>query len=135
MSDCSGAREQSDQGGASEQVSGASKQANGRASGSVLTSGFLFFLDHSASVFTAFTCTMVQNSQESRCKYWPTCPSIHSFACTTHSFAYSALLALPGCSAACSLAHSLLFMMPGFHRVLTHSIMTIMSCHLIFMVV
>ena len=53
-SERSGVREQSEQGGASEQVSGvservsgASKRANGRASGQVLQSGFLFILAHS----------------------------------------------------------------------------------------
>ena len=46
-SERSGGREQSEQSGASERVSGASEQANGRASGPVLTSGFLIILDHS----------------------------------------------------------------------------------------
>ena len=35
-----------------------------------------------------------QNSQESRCKYWATRSSVHSFVCTAHSFATSAQLAL-----------------------------------------
>ena len=48
-SDRSGAREQSEQGGASKRVSGASKRANRRVSGPVLTSGFLFVPDHSAA--------------------------------------------------------------------------------------
>ena len=48
MSEYSGAHEQSEQGGSIERVSGASERANGQASGPVLTSGFLFVLDHSA---------------------------------------------------------------------------------------
>ena len=40
-------REQSAQSGASKQVSGANKRANGRASGPVLQSAFLVVLDHS----------------------------------------------------------------------------------------
>ena len=47
MSECRGAREQSEHCGASERVSGASKRTNGRANGPVLTSGFLAVLDHS----------------------------------------------------------------------------------------
>ena len=43
-----GGRERSEQSGASERVSGVSEQANGRASGPVLTSRFLFVPDHSA---------------------------------------------------------------------------------------
>ena len=49
-SERSGGREQSEQSGASERVSGASDRANGRASGPVLTSRFLFVPDHSAIV-------------------------------------------------------------------------------------
>ena len=45
----SGACKQNGQGGASECVGGVSKQANGRASGPVLTSRFLVVLDHSDS--------------------------------------------------------------------------------------
>ena len=37
--------------------------------------------------------TVEQNSQELGRKYWSTCSSIRSFACTTHSFACSVLLA------------------------------------------
>ena len=48
MSERSGGRERREQSGASERVSGASEQANGRASGSVLMSLFLFVTDHSA---------------------------------------------------------------------------------------
>ena len=47
-SERSGGRERSEQSGASERVSGASERANGRASGPVLTSQFLFVPDHSA---------------------------------------------------------------------------------------
>ena len=47
MSEHSGGREQSEQSGASKRVSGASKQANGQVSGSVLMSLFLFVPDHS----------------------------------------------------------------------------------------
>ena len=47
MSEHSGARQCRKQCGASERVSGASERANGRASGPVLTSGFLVILDHS----------------------------------------------------------------------------------------
>ena len=36
---------------------------------------------------------MVQNQQESRLKYWATCSSVCSFACTAHSFTCSKLLA------------------------------------------
>ena len=45
-SECSGGRERSEQSGASEKEIGASEQANGRASGPVLTSWFLAFPDH-----------------------------------------------------------------------------------------
>ena len=47
VSEHSRAHEQSEQCEAREQVSGASDQANGRASGPVLMSGFLIVLDHS----------------------------------------------------------------------------------------
>ena len=47
MSERSGGRERSEQSGASEQVSGVSERANGRASGPVLQSVFLAVLDHS----------------------------------------------------------------------------------------
>ena len=59
-------------------------------------------------------CTMVQNSQESRHKYWNTRLSVCSFARTTHSFLCSVMLAcLLGSRASlhsfiCLLAHSLL---------------------------
>ena len=43
----SGGREQSEQSKASEQMSGASERANGRASGPVLQSVFLAVIDHS----------------------------------------------------------------------------------------
>ena len=48
MSEHSGARERSIQGGASKRGSGTSEQANGQASGPVLTSGFLVNLAHCA---------------------------------------------------------------------------------------
>ena len=43
--------------------------------------------------FWPFGRTVGQNKQEYRLKYWATCSSIHSFGCTAHSFACSALLA------------------------------------------
>ena len=61
-SERSGAREQC---GASEQVSGASRRANGRASGPVLSSGFLVDLAYCAASLPSFEMagrTMVQNS-------------------------------------------------------------------------
>ena len=51
MSERSGGRERSKQSGASKRVSGVSEQANGQASGPVLTSLFLFVPDHSAAAF------------------------------------------------------------------------------------
>ena len=53
--------------------------------------------------------TMVENRKEHRCKYWATCSSVRSFACTAHSFACSGLLASLAPSAALtrSLARSL----------------------------
>ena len=48
MSERSGARERSEQCGASKRVSSASERANGQASGPVLTSRFLAFLTHRA---------------------------------------------------------------------------------------
>ena len=50
VSERSGGRERSEQSGASERVSGASEQANGRAIGPVLQSVFLTVLDHSGEV-------------------------------------------------------------------------------------
>ena len=50
-SERSGGRERSEQSGSSERVSGASERANGRASGPVLTSRFLFVPDHSGAGF------------------------------------------------------------------------------------
>ena len=50
-------------------------------------------------------CTVIQNIQKYRLKYWASCSSIHSFARTTHSFACSTLLASLARSAA--LIHSL----------------------------
>ena len=47
MSERSGAREQSEQDGASKRVSGVNEQANGRASSPVPQSRFFVFLDHS----------------------------------------------------------------------------------------
>ena len=53
-SERSGGREQSEQSGAGERVSGASERANGRASGPVLTSRFLFVPDQSAVGLTSY---------------------------------------------------------------------------------
>ena len=50
VSERSGGRERSELSGVSEQVSSASERANGRASGPVLSSLFLFVPDHSALV-------------------------------------------------------------------------------------
>ena len=50
-------------------------------------------------------CTMVDNSQEYRCKYWATRSSVRSFARTAHSFTCSGMLTLYAPSAA--LTHSL----------------------------
>ena len=54
MSERSGAHEQSEQCGASKQVSGASEQTNGQASGPVLTSGFLAVMNHCESIISNF---------------------------------------------------------------------------------
>ena len=51
VSERSGWRERSQQSGASKRMSGASEQANGRASGPVLTSVFFFIFDHSDLLF------------------------------------------------------------------------------------
>ena len=50
VSERRGGRERSEQSGASELVSGVSERVNGRASGPVLTSLFLFVPDHSVLV-------------------------------------------------------------------------------------
>ena len=55
MSERSGGRERSKQSGASERVSDASKWANRRASGPVLTSRFLFVPDHSVLAVSELT--------------------------------------------------------------------------------
>ena len=54
-------------------------------------------------------CTMGQNNQKFRCKYWATRLSVRSLALTAQLFAYSALLTSLACAAALirSLAHSL----------------------------
>ena len=54
-------------------------------------------------------CTVGQNNQEYRLKYWATRSSVRSFTHTTHLFACSALLALLAHTAAltCLLTHSL----------------------------
>ena len=54
-------------------------------------------------------CTVVQNTQELKRKYWATRSSVCSFACTIHSFTCSALLDSLALSAALirSLARSL----------------------------
>ena len=54
VSERSEAREQSERGGASKRVSGASERANRRASGLVLQSVFLADLAHSATSFRRF---------------------------------------------------------------------------------
>ena len=62
MSERSRVRERSEQGGASEQVSGASEGANGRASGPVLTSQFLAVLPH---------CAETKNRRWANPEDWP----------------------------------------------------------------
>ena len=57
--------------------------------------------------------TMVQNSQESRCKYWTTRLSVHSFTHTANSFACSSLLAFLVRCAALRCAHSLTHSLPS----------------------
>ena len=47
MNERSGAHEQSEQGGASEQASGVRERTNGHTSGPAVTSGFLVILHHS----------------------------------------------------------------------------------------
>ena len=67
---------------------------------------------HGPSRAMIWVGTVVQNSHESRRKYWATRSSVHSFARTAHSSACSTLLA-PLClpaplrSFVCSLAHRL----------------------------
>ena len=56
----------SEQDGASEWVSGASEQANGRASGPVLHSGFLVILAHGTVKKNILTNTFVQERQKHR---------------------------------------------------------------------
>ena len=51
MSERGGGREQSEQSGASGRVSGASEQANGRASGPVITSVSFSIFDQSVTAF------------------------------------------------------------------------------------
>ena len=66
-SECSGTREQSEPGGASKRVSGASEQANGRASGPVLQSGFLVVLDYKALEETCrFSYSGTRNKKDKR---------------------------------------------------------------------
>ena len=76
-------------------------------------------------------CTMVQNNQESRCKYWDTRLSVCSFARTAHSFAWSALLSSLTHSVALIrlLARSLTsswesdWIMLGHQAILNHSVL------------
>ena len=63
-SERSRAREQSEQSGASERVSGACKRAKGRASGPVLTSVFFYIFDHSDLVTRQFVSA---NSRTREC--------------------------------------------------------------------
>ena len=66
-SECSGAHKQSEQGGASKRVSGASEPANGRASGPVLQSGFLVVLDYKALEETCrFSYSGTRNKKDKR---------------------------------------------------------------------
>ena len=65
MSERSGARERSEQSGASERVSGASERGNGRASGPVLLSVFLAVIDHSEVIDCGKSpCQMPNGSYE-----------------------------------------------------------------------
>ena len=61
MSVSSGARKRSEQGGAIKGVSPTSEQANGRASGPVLTSGFLIILDNSGLEYGSKKKVYVKN--------------------------------------------------------------------------
>ena len=63
--------------------------------------------DQSLDEAQARYATMVQNNQESRCKYWATCSPIRSITRTVHSFVCSRPLALIARSTALnhSLAH------------------------------
>ena len=75
MNERSGAHERSEQGGASERVSGASERANGRASGPVLQSVFLAVIDHSAIVDNA---SKRMSEQRKRTSEWTSeWPSTH----------------------------------------------------------
>ena len=69
---------------------------------------FAFYWNRENQLKLGGKCTMVENSQEYRLKYWATRSSICSFARTAHLFARSRLLALLAPSAALthSLAHS-----------------------------
>ena len=57
-------REQSEQSGSSKRVSGVGERGNGRASGPVLTSGFLTVLDHSAHLATKEKWHIVTRKQQ-----------------------------------------------------------------------
>ena len=67
MSERSGGRERTEQSGASERVSGASERANGRASGPVLTSLFLFDPDHSAMISAFFNALVLDLYNVTNC--------------------------------------------------------------------
>ena len=69
MSERSRGREQSEQSGASERVSGASERANGRVSGPVLTSVFFSIFDQSKFMFL-FSCILVCVLQMFDQKVW-----------------------------------------------------------------
>ena len=58
-----------------------------------VASNFRAFKRHSSKTRLIGQCTVGQNDQEYRLKYWAIRWSIHSFACTAHSFACSELLA------------------------------------------
>ena len=95
MSERSGGREQSEQSGASERMSGASERANRLASGPLLQSVFLVVLNHTDALW----------SETNKNRDVSTGPLARPFACTAHLFACSGLLASLAPSAA--LTHSL----------------------------
>ena len=72
--------------------------------------------------YLSLNCTVVQNNQESRCKYWATRWSVHLFTHTAHSFSCSALLALLtrfACALRC--AHLFTCLLACSFRSLSHS--------------
>ena len=79
-------RERSEQSGASEQVSGASERANGRASGQVLTSQFLAVLPHCAPTSPFRTLSKCLSSVcLSSVSRWKVCHSLFIFSCLSPS--------------------------------------------------